>query len=192
MVALRRSATIHSGPMIGCCYVLINDRRAGSRWSVGRQLNSPDVLAESSPFLRRLVISIFKGQRWIHRPVTLHGDTTGSRGVCSLLLLWASTHTQLLLRLMMESWCITAELWDGQQSQTERSSSYLLALLRRPCSPDRVVLEVGPPSSLSSSIVDWRPGHKHNSSITSIAFWTSAVYWERSLRLRHTKALWTS
>ena len=58
-------------------------------------------------------------------------------------------------QLMMESWCITAELWDGQQSQTEWSSSHLLALLRRPCSPDRVVLEVGPPSSLSSSIVDW-------------------------------------
>ena len=72
--------------MIGRCYVLINDRRAGSRWSAGRQLNSPDVLAESSPFLRRLVISIFKLVRKIHRPVTLHGDTAGSRGVCSLLL----------------------------------------------------------------------------------------------------------
>ena len=72
--------------MIGRCYVLINDRRAGSRWSAGRQLNSPDVLAESSPFLRRLVISIFKGQRYLHRVVTLHGDTAESRGVCSLLL----------------------------------------------------------------------------------------------------------
>ena len=72
--------------MIGRCYVLINDRRAGSRWSAGRQLNSPDVLAESSPFLRRLVISIFKGQRYLHRVVTLQGDTAGSRGVCSLLL----------------------------------------------------------------------------------------------------------
>ena len=72
------------------------------------------------------------------------------------------THTQLLLRLMMESWCITAELWDGQQSQTEWSSSHLLALLRRPSSPDRAVLGVESPSSLSSSIVDWRkyaPSH---------------------------------
>ena len=110
---------------------------------------------KSSPLLNRL-ISIFKVNRLFHRVVTLQGDTAGSRGVCSLLLLWPSTHTQLLLRLMMESWCITAELWDGQQSQTERSSSYLLALLWRPCSPDRAVLEVGPPSSISSSIVDWR------------------------------------
>ena len=29
--------------------------------------------------------SIFEGNRWIHRAVTLHGDTAGSRGVCSLL-----------------------------------------------------------------------------------------------------------
>ena len=47
-------------------------------------------------------------------------------------------------------------------TDSQRSSSYLLALLWRPCSPDRVVLEGGPPSSLSSFIVDWRPGHKHN------------------------------
>ena len=70
------------------------------------------------------------------------------------------------VRLLMESCYITAELWDGQQSFTdrERSSSYLLDLLWQPCSPDRVVLEMGPPSSLSSSIVDWRPGNinKHN------------------------------
>ena len=31
-------------------------------------------------------VAIFKRDRWIHRPVTLHGDTAGSRGVCSLLL----------------------------------------------------------------------------------------------------------
>ena len=48
-------------------------------------------------------------------------------------------------------------------TDSQRSSSYLLALLWRPCSPDRVVLEGGPPSSVSSSIVDWTPGHKHNS-----------------------------
>ena len=47
-------------------------------------------------------------------------------------------------------------------TDSERSSSYLSALLWQPCSPDRVVLEIGPPSSLSTSIVDWRPGHKHN------------------------------
>jgi len=29
---------------------------------------------------------IFKERRHIHRPVTLHGDPAGSRGVCSLLL----------------------------------------------------------------------------------------------------------
>ena len=149
---------------------------------------------KSSPRGNRL-ISIFKVIRMTHRVVTLHGDTAGSRGVCSLLLLWASTHTQLLLRLMMESWCITAELWDGQQSQTERSSSYLLALLWQPCSPDRVVLEVGPSSSLSSSIVDWRPGHKHNSSITSIAFWTLAVDHCDCVALkhygRHRPSIWT-
>ena len=44
----------------------------------------------------------------------------------------------------------------------ERSSSYLLTLLWRPCCPDRLVLEVWPTSSLSSFIVDWRPGYKHN------------------------------
>ena len=36
------------------------------------------------PFLSAGV-AIFKHDRWIHRPVTLHGDTAGSRGVCSLL-----------------------------------------------------------------------------------------------------------
>ena len=60
------------------------------------QLNRPDLLAESLPFLwglmisifklNRWKISIFKLNRWIHRLVTLHGDTAGSRGVCSLLL----------------------------------------------------------------------------------------------------------
>ena len=30
--------------------------------------------------------AIFKLRRMSHRPVTLHGDTAGSRGVCSLLL----------------------------------------------------------------------------------------------------------
>ena len=39
---------------------------------------------KSSPRLNRL-ISIFKPNRMIHRVVTLHGDTAGSRGVCSLL-----------------------------------------------------------------------------------------------------------
>ena len=95
--------------MIGRCYVLINDRRAGSRWSAGRQLNSPDVLAESSPFLRRLVISIFKLVRKIHRPVTLHGDTAGSRGVCSLLLDSSrKTRTRIYGRLIeaVSSWSL--------------------------------------------------------------------------------------
>ena len=49
-------------------------------------MNSPDVVVESSPFLRRLVISIFKVMTLFHRTVTLCGDTAGSRGVCSLLL----------------------------------------------------------------------------------------------------------
>ena len=40
---------------------------------------------ESSPLLNGL-ISILKGYRNSHRAVTLHGDTAGSRGVCSLLL----------------------------------------------------------------------------------------------------------
>jgi len=31
-----------------------------------------------------------------------------------------NTDTQLLLRLMKVSWCLTAELWGGQQSQTVR------------------------------------------------------------------------
>ena len=35
----------------------------------------------------------FKAFHSFHKPVTLPGDTAGSRGVCSLLLLWASTHT---------------------------------------------------------------------------------------------------
>ena len=45
---------------------------------------------------------------------------------------------------------------------SERSSSYLSALLWQPCSPDRGALEVGPPSSVSSFIVDRTPGHKHH------------------------------
>ena len=59
------------------------------------------ISTKSSPLLNGL-ISIFEISRFVHRPVTLHGDTAGSRGVCLLLLLWASTqHTQLLLRLMI-------------------------------------------------------------------------------------------
>jgi hypothetical protein len=41
------------------------------------------------PFLSAGV-AIFKHDRWIHRPVALHGDTAGFRGVCSVLLLGAS------------------------------------------------------------------------------------------------------
>ena len=41
-------------------------------------------------------------------------------------------------------------------------SSYLSASLWGPCSLDMVLLEVGPPSSISSFKVDGRPGHKHN------------------------------
>ena len=43
-------------------------------------------------------------------------------------------------------------------TDSERSSSYPW----RPCSPDIVVFEVGPRSSLFWLIVDWRPGNKHN------------------------------
>ena len=39
-----------------------------------------------SPFLRRLGISIFGFRMLSHGQVSLHGDTAGSRAVCSLLL----------------------------------------------------------------------------------------------------------
>jgi hypothetical protein len=88
----------------------------------------------------------------------------GSRGVCSLLLLWALTQKKQTFTqtndgvMMCNCWALR---WTTV-TDSEWSSPYLSALLWQPYPPDRVVLEVGPPSSLSSSIVDWRPGYKHN------------------------------
>ena len=44
--------------------------------------------------------------------------STEFEGPQLLFLKVHTTYTQLLLRVMMVSWCITAEIWDGQQSQT--------------------------------------------------------------------------
>jgi hypothetical protein len=52
-------------------------------------------------------------------------------------------------------------------------SSYLSASLWGPCSIDMVLLEVGPPSSISSFKVDGGPGHKHNYISCGLHFKTS-------------------
>ena len=50
------------------------------------------IISDKSLPLLNNQFSIFKLNRWTHRAVTIHGYTARFRGVCSLLLLWASTH----------------------------------------------------------------------------------------------------
>ena len=71
------------------CWTLVEKQEAGFI-DVWYMLYFRSIFFKSLPFFNRL-ISVFKRDRWIHRPVTLHGDTAESRGVCSLLLLVTST-----------------------------------------------------------------------------------------------------
>ena len=71
----------------GVCSLLLESSKK-TRTRIYRCLKNAVIFVipdESSPLLNRL-ISFFKVNRLFHRVVTLHGDTAGSRGVCSLLL----------------------------------------------------------------------------------------------------------
>ena len=107
---IHRPATLHgdTAGSRGVCSLLPSFTKTNI-WKLGfvDVVKFDNLFDKSSLFLRRLVAFIFKLRRFIHRPVTLHGDTAGSRESalsCCSGLQHTHTHTQLLLRLMMVSW----------------------------------------------------------------------------------------